>query len=407
MSIFGVSAAQIAEAVAAESVSTERVDTNRPSTEAAASSRQLMTHNQPMSYLAVSAEELTFQFSEVTEAKETALEDRLERQKQAKEKFGTMKVEQIQTIMKLMEGREGYDILRGQARTFSALYQDNPEAAIQQLDLSSMSAEKKYALLNMALETLGFNKNTENKSTHLAEYIQRQRNPFQQTDRLQPFSQAAEKVSELSGRDDTLFQAIGMQPSIKGVWDLIAEKSNGNLADAIANTRLEWGGLNESSLEGVGALIIVQKIITIIHSMHQDAERIMTRLGVQEIWHSDRLQRQTKMLIDLAQSSMPSTLIDKVFENLKSAKRQCPRCLLMHRRRCKSCQGDATQCDCANTFKCSCTDFREHALSLLHLHARQWPREVWANMDAKNLVLDQLLKKQNAPSGLIAKRMMQ
>lgn len=406
MSIFGVSAAQVSEAIASESITSERVASSKSSIESSASSSLLLTPSQSTNYLAVSAEELTFHFSEVTEAKETALEDRLERQKQVKEKSSTMKVEQIQTIMRLMEGREGYDILRGQARSFSALYQDDPEAAIRQLDLRNMSAEKKYALLNMALETLDISKNSDNKRVHLAEYIQKQNNPFQQTDRFEPLSQMTEKVGNLSEQCDTLFQAIVMQPTIKSLWDLINEKSTGNLIEAIKKARLDLGGLNKSSLESIGAIVIVHKIVSIIHSMHEDAERIMTRIGVQDIWHSDRLQRQTKMLIDLAQSSIPSTLIDKLIDSFKSAKRQCPRCLLIHRRTCTDCQGDATRCDCVNISKCFCNDFREHTLSLLYLHARQWPHEVWVNTDAKNLVLDQLLKKQNAPSGLIAKRMM-
>jgi hypothetical protein len=32
--------------------------------------------------------------------------------------------------------------------------------------------------------------------------------------------------------------------------------------------------------------------------------------------------------------------------------------------------------------------------------------DVWINDDAKNMLLEQLLKKQNAPTGLVAKRMM-
>ncbi|PUE48512.1 hypothetical protein B9Z45_16065 [Limnohabitans sp. 2KL-17] len=406
MNTLSMNAAQIASAIASETVTSVRTDSSKAYIEAGVSATPFLSLTQPMNQLAVSAEELTFQFSEVAEAKETALEERLARQEQVKEKIGALKVEQIQTIMKLMEGKEGYDILRGQARSFAALYQENPEGALKQIDLGSISAEKKYALLNMALNTLAVNNNHPGAQVSLARHIQEQHNPFQRKDQLQIASLATTASTPSPKQEDKLFQAISIQPSIKGIWELLNEKSSGNLLEAIQKTRLAWNEPHSSFLENVGAVVIIHKIMSVIQSMHANAEQIMVRIGVQDIWKNDRLQKHTKMLIDLAQSNMPSTLIDKVFDSLRTSKRQCPRCTLKYRMECKNCHGDATVCNCTMDIICRCPDFREHVLSLLHWHVRQWPTEVWTNNEAKNLVLDQLLKKQNAPNGLLAKRMM-
>jgi hypothetical protein len=86
----------------------------------------------------------------------------------------------------------------------------------------------------------------------------------------------------------------------------------------------------------MGALLIVHKIVTIIQSMHTHADQIMKKMGIQDTRQGDLLQKQTKMLIDLAQSSMPSALIDRLVDNLKSNKRRCPRCSAMKRMVCKT-----------------------------------------------------------------------
>jgi hypothetical protein len=409
MSIAGANVPRIDEALAPGSMARTRVDTGTVSNEITAPGSPLSAsthmHTQPMSFLAVSAEELTFQFSEATEAKETALEARLAREKQAKEKSNTIKVDEVQALMKLMEGEIGYEILRGQARVFAALYQQDPETAIKQLNLDNMPAEKKYALLSMALGTLGTTKNRSDTQASLIKHIQQQNNPFQEIHQLQIATRVAKKEVSTPDQNDKLTQLISMPPSIKAIWDLINEKSAGSLIDALQKTRLEWRESNISIIENVGAFILLHKIMTLIQTMSADTEKILTRIGVQEIQKTDLLQKYTKLLIDLAQSSMPSTLIERILVSLKSLTRRCPRCVSLYRLNCKSCIGNAAKCNCTDEIKCRCTDDQVYLLSVLHLHARGWPQDVWINSDAKNLTLDQLLKKQNAPSGLQAKRM--
>ena len=407
MSGLGVGATRLARSIDAEAVLRNPTDSIRMGKDTLSTSRFMAaTTTSPTSHMAVAAEELTFQFSEAVEAKETALEDRLKRQRQATEKVGSLKVVQIQAIMKLMEGKEGYEILRGQARSFATLYQTNPEAAIKHIDLDNMASEKKYALLNLAINTLGLNPNNRDAQTKLNQYIQQQKNPFQHPEQTKIIQVVNVKHLPRQQQDNSLSQAIHIQPSIKGLWDVINEKSNGNLLDAIRTIRGEWSGDQALPLENIGALMIVHKIMAIIQSMHTHAEQIMKRIGLQDIWKGDFLQKQTKMLIDLAQSSMPSSLIDRLVDNLKSGKRRCPRCTTMNFMTCTTCKGNSLVCDCKVDTVCRCKDFRGYILSLLHWHARQWPLEVWINADAKTMMLDQLLKKQNAPTGLLAKRMM-
>jgi hypothetical protein len=406
MSITATNVPIIDRTIASESMARKRFDTGKVSNEITVPGRTSFAPPQPMNFLAVSAEELTFQFSEAAEAKETALEERLAREHRVKEKSFTIKVKEIQAIMKLMEGETGYEVLRGQARVFAALYQLDPETAIKQLNLDSMSAEKKYALLSMALGTLGKTGDHTDTQASLDKHIQQQNNPFQEIDQLQIATLLAKRSASTSEQSDKLTQAIIMPPSIKSIWDIINEESAGSLIDAMQKTRLEWGKSNISIIENIGAFILVHKIMTIIQSMSTDTERILARIGVQEIRKTDLLQKHTKLLIDLAQSNMPSTLIEKILVSLKSIKRRCPRCTSLYRLKCENCLCNAAKCSCIDDIKCRCTDFQAYLLSMLHLHARGWPQDVWINSDAKNLVLDQLLKKQNTPSGLQAKRMM-
>lgn len=407
MSGLGVGAAHLPRSIGSANELKGQTDLARMAKEALPAVRATVAAtNSPSSHLAVAAEELTFQFSETVEAKESSLEERLKRQQRATEKAASLKVEHIQAIIKLMEGKEGYEVLRGQARSFAALYQTNAEAALKHIDLESMSAEKKYALLHLAVNTLGQNPSSRDAQNKLNEYIQQQNNPFRHPEHANIIQAVNSNHQPRQHQDNSLPIAISIQPSIKGLWDVISEKSDGNLMAAIRARRSEWLGDQTFPLESMGALLIVHKIVTIIQSMHTHADQIMKKMGIQDTRQGDLLQKQTKMLIDLAQSSMPSALIDRLVDNLKSNKRRCPRCSAMKRMVCKTCKGNSLACNCKVDMVCQCIDVRGYILSLLHWHARQWPMDVWINDDAKNMLLEQLLKKQNAPTGLVAKRMM-
>lgn len=403
MSVLGVGATHLARGVGSGDELRSPMDSIRMAKDAMSMAG---ITSSPTSHLAVAAEELTFQFSEAVEAKETALEERLQRQRRVTEKLGSLSVAQIQAIMTLMEGKEGYEILRGQARSFATLYQTNPELAIKYIELDNIPSEKKYTLLSLATNTLGLNPNSRDAQIKLSQYIQQQNNPFQQPEQTNIFQAVSVKHRPSQQQGSSLPQVVSIQPSIKSLWDVINEKSNGNLLDAMRAIRSEWSDDQTFPLENIGALVIVHKIMTIIQSMHTHAEDIMKRIGVQDAWKGDFPKKQTKILIDLAQSSMPSSLIDRLVDSLKSSKRSCPRCTTLKHMACTTCRGKSLACDCKVDTVCRCTDFRGYILSLLHWHARQWPLEVWINDDAKTMVLDQLIKKQNAPTGLLAKRMM-
>jgi hypothetical protein len=258
----------------------------------------------------------------------------------------------------------------------------------------------------MALGTLSTSDVHTQIQTSLNKQIQQQSNPFQEREQLQIAALAAQKRVPASEQSDRLAQAISIEPSIKGIMDLITESQTKCLTDALRETQIEWRKSNIPIIENIGAFVLVHRIMTVIQSMCSDAEKILIRIGAQDIRNADLLQRYTQLLIDLAQSSMPSTLIEKIIVSTKSIKRRCKSCTFLYRRECKDCLGDIAKCNCVDDIKCRCTDFKVYLLSILHLHARGWPQSIWINSDARSLVLDQLLKKQDAPSGLSAKRMM-
>lgn len=406
MSIASTIASITTEAPVSESRVRIRFDGDKISNKINPPERALLASAQPANFMAVSTEELTFQFSEAAEAKESALEARLMREQEIKEKSFLIKIEEVHAIMKLMEGKAGYEVLRGQARGFASLYAREPEGALKQLDLGNISAERKYALLTMAFEALAVTKDHANAHDSLFAHILKQHNPLQERSQLQMFALKDKKGDLALKQGDNLTQAISMQPSVNIVWDLINERYAGNLFEALERTRIEWRKSNISIVENVAAFVILHKIMAVIQSMYSDTEQFLMRIGALDLRKTDLTLKYTRLLIDLAHSSMPSTLIEKILSSLKSIKRRCSKCISRHRFTCENCSNRSKDCICIEDIKCQCADCKTFYLSLLHFHARRWPHSIWITPDAKNLVLDQLLKKQNAPTGLQAKRMM-
>lgn len=358
----------------------------------------------PAGMMATSAEELTFQFSEVAEAKQTALEERVARHAKINLKSNTIQVTQIVAIMKLLEGKEGYEILRGQARSFAASFRMNPDAALNQLELTALPAKKKFALINMALDTFEDSSTDALAKSKLSAMVDKMSNPFSDESTLVGATSDFKEVD--ADAKDILFGALSIRPTIRTIWDLMVEKSNSNLAESMSEMQATWEKLNDvRGLEQVGAIIILHKIIQLIRSMVHSTDNLLDRMGLLNIKEENLHTRYARNFIDMAQSSMPSTLIDKTIDNLKTAKRRCVRCGTQ-KTVCLSCKLEADKCKCQTKKTCNCADMRTYILSLLHLHVRQWPADIWINVDAKKIMLDQLLKKQNAPTGLLAQRMM-
>ena len=378
----------------------ERIDTMPPSD---AHLVQSMGASDPQAWLASAAEELTFQFSEIVEAREHALETRLESQS-GEHVAQTLKVEQVQAIARLMEGREGYDFLRAQARAFAQAHQENPEQAIAMLHLESMTPDRRYALIRMAQQTL----ESQEASEASRQSLQRLQDapapgvsPLWRTHTL--VKAVSEGTDQVQPYLDPYYTLIGTQPSARTVFDTAVELADSQgLLMALSRMQRAWGRhLPVSEMEQLGGLWIVQRLVQVVRTMHHETQALLDHFGVLGGHQHTQFNRHVRSLLDLTQSSLPANLIDKLITTWTASPRICSRCLPRSLLRCASCHRSRMRCMCAPvTRSCTCKDTRAFLLSLLHLHARNWPEAVWASADTKKSLLEQLIKKQPSRSSL-------
>jgi hypothetical protein len=358
------------------------------------------------SFIPEASEELTFHFSEIAEATETALEERLAQHKTKMNKFNSLSLIQLTKIMKMIEGKKGYEELRMQARTFGTMFQINPDLAIKQLEIQSLSPERKFTILKTFLDSLYFSSNLINIKSSLDEYIDQTENPFLSAHKLHIKNSVGLYKDQDGDRTENFYNAVSMQPTLSSLWTQLEQHSNESLLDTLKRFNNSWGdGSNIDGLKNVGIMIIVQRVIQIIQTMIYETEEFLKRMGILNISKGDTLQKGAYLLIELTQTSMPGSTIEKIITAIKNSNRKCTRCIKTTSEICLICKQNILTCKCSSKSVCRCDNLRGNILSALHWHLRHWPLDVWNRADNKKLVMEQLLLKQSVPKGLIAKRL--
>jgi hypothetical protein len=98
-------------------------------------------------------EEITFQASEREEAEvHDELHDRHVRD--AELIHGTLPVEKVMAVLRMMEGQYGFQTLRNQARIFARDFQTDPHGALERLKTLHHQPSARFALLRMAEDLL-------------------------------------------------------------------------------------------------------------------------------------------------------------------------------------------------------------------------------------------------------------
>lgn len=358
--------------------------------------------NDPQAWMANAAEELTFQFSETLEAQGHALEQRLEAQRE-EVLDSPQKIQQVQAVLRLMEGREGYQFLRSQARAFAQAYRENPDQARAMLDLAALTPERRHALLCLAQEAVAMSSGV----AHLKGAVQALQSDTAATVRQARDTQSlAQRIFEAPADrplpTDTYFTLVGTQPTVRTVLDTAVELgAETHVLQALSQMQRDWGQtLPMVGLEQMGGLLMVHRLIQVVRSMMHETGQLMAGFGLIQPEDSARMNRQVRSLLDLAQSTMPSGLIDKLATGWLASARCCPRCSGKSVARCARCEPARRTCTCVGQARpCTCSDSRSFLFGLLHLHARRWPEAVWASPDCKKALLEQLVRKQPASSG--------
>ena len=315
--------------------------------------------------LADSAEELTFQFSEVVEAREKTLEHKTQESEKSESE---LTVTQVHAIMTLMEGHAGYASIRAQARHFAHTFASNPGRALELLQPTELDGEHRYALLTLAIDALDRSGRHE-LSTQLRQHARVQHLfDIDRDDKVMHLVAsglgAQQRASSADFRArDSYFQLLSIQPSVRSVFDAATE-SQGllHIARSLEDIQLAGNGQTTSArLEQIGCFLAVSRLAEVVRTMIGFGHELISKAARREVKDPEEPVKIARHLIDLGNSSVPSAPLDKLATTVLG------------------------QCD--NTAKAA-------FFGSLHLQVRQWPSDVWTMAEGKKILLDHLVRKQ-------------
>lgn len=318
----------------------------------------------PQKYLANAAEELTFQFSEIVEAQARALEDRFSEIHELHQD-ADISTQQVRAVLRLMEGREGYDALRSQARHFAKAFSEGRPDAMDILSPGFFKPHERYGVLRLAMEVLD---ETGQKETtgRLVDGLRTL--ATQHKDQLQsvfgPLS-AVEFARTAVGSQDKLrdqyFQLLAVKPTVRSVLDAAVEMDSIDNAESSLNA-MQKAWAEQSQLEQIGIFVAVSKLVGGVKTMIAHGRELMSYPGTIQKNDPSLPYKHARTLIDIASSSVPGNLLDKLAAGILGQSQR---------------------------------DSRHGFFSFLHRQVRHWPDVVWASAEGKAIVLQQLVRKQS------------
>jgi hypothetical protein len=318
--------------------------------------------------MAEAAEELTFQFSEVVEAREQTLEDRFEDVHLRHKEDGEVSIEQVCAVLRLMEGGDGYYLLRGQARQFARAFSQDPALAMEMLPSPRLlPPRQRYALLRLAAETLADGGDQLAAGRLAADARALASGHGEQLRGLfgvLPALRTGSAGGALSGIGERYFQLLATKPSVRSVLDALAELSGGAGSGAVLNTmQKDWAG-NIARLEQVGMFVAVSRLVGAVRTMLEHGKDLASFPGAAAPADDALAFKHTRAMIDIGNASVPGGLLDKLV-NIVLGPQAAPQS-------------------------------RQRLFSYLHRQAQRWPDQVWTSEGGRGVVLEQLARKQRA-----------
>jgi hypothetical protein len=353
-SLNGVNEARDLRDTASRSLSETAPDTTSP-----ASSFDLQA------CLADAAEELTFQFSEVVEAQEKTLEQRIE---SSEKHDADLSVAQVHAIMTLMEGHEGYATIRAQARQFAHAFANNPEHALDLLQPTELDGERRYALLTLAIDALD-RSGRQDLSGELRQHGRAHHIlDVGHDDKVRRLVASGIGTpprgapTDMSSRE-SYFQLLAIQPSVRSVFDAAAEAQGlQHVASSLEGIQLTGQGQTASAhLEQIGCFLAVNRLVEVVRTMIGFAHQLIVQTARRDAIDRGEPIKVARHLIDLGNTSVPSAPLEKL----------------------------------ASVILGQCDDLAKAAFfGSLHLQVRRWPSPIWTMTEGKKILLDHLVRKQ-------------
>lgn len=258
-------------------------------------------------------EEITFQASEREEAElHDELHDRHVRE--AELIRGALPVEKVVAVMRLMEGSQGYQLLRTQARIFAKDFEVDPHGALERLKLLPQRPDERFALLRMA-ET--FIEITSKHKPEAAATLQALRQlEHQDVDQIRHLIKVYEATqtqqdTPVSAVASPLLQLLSSPLSHRMVLDAVGS-GEGLKALSRQVRGLPQEGHFESPATFVGLSVSLAQLMAVLRTMDDHATQLVKEVGLPAA-EQPKLLRQ---LMDLCRTAAPKPKLEKLRTDL-------------------------------------------------------------------------------------------
>lgn len=346
--------------------------------------------------LANASEELTFQFSETIEnlhhSEENKAKSDLEKQKEA-----TLSVQKITAILKIMQSDKEYDYLRSHARNIALQIKNSSADYAELFDIYSLESDHKYTLLRLTIDAL-----EKANQVDIAAKLHKEHGAFlsQNDAYIANILNAREPKKTVENTNEyhrSYFEILEITPSVSTILSTAINLGGlSELNKSIHQMQMHWAkNLSLKDLTQVGTFVLVTRLVQAVQTMIANSKRLMHEVGVENESLEALHFELSKRLIDLIGSSAPSIGLDKFGKNILQMNRKCPNCARSARLFCRKCSPSKKYCSClVPDSACSCKDSKSWFFSILFRHAKTWPNVVWATEEAKNNMLEHIIRKQ-------------
>ncbi len=350
--------------------------------------------NQKM--LANASEELTFQFSEIVERSSHAEENKVESDRE-KQGEAHITVEKTAAILKIMQGDAAYDYLRSHARNIALQLKNSSANYADVFDIYSLDSDHKYTLLKLTLDALKKSNQTDIVAKLHEEHGALLNTKDAQIANILNVREPKKTAENADEYHRSYFEILEITPSVSTVLSTAVSLGGmSQLNKSIHQMQMNWAkSLSLKDLTQVGTFVLVTRLVQTVQTMIANSKKLMHEVGIENESLEAHHFELAKKLIDLIGSSAPSVGLDNLGKNILQANRKCPNCARNARLFCKKCSPNKRYCSClVPDSACSCKDSKSWFFSILFRHAKTWPNVVWATEEAKDNMLQHIIRKQ-------------
>lgn len=273
-------------------------------------------------------EEITFQASENEEAE--MHDEALTRETHRRDQVGsTVPVEQVQEVMRLLEGHQGYMTLRHQARRFAQMWQRDPQAAMDLLSPASYPPAQRYAVIRMAADLIEKTDSLrESNRLPLLDQFQTLDQPDDpQLRKLFAVLEATHRTNNPSEgpspteRTSSLMQLLAGRPTVRVLMDASPSLDGVSAINEQARSAAKAGRFTSAAAE-VGMLVGMSRLVGLVRTMGAHGEALAATARTPGSANPPTVLKVTRALFDACGAAAPAPMMEKLFTGALQVSRQ-------------------------------------------------------------------------------------